>query len=134
MAEIVTPIADALMDTGDNLTGFLSLTAPAFLPCEFALRFGERLLFFAEEARIFEEFAIREGSKGFQTNVNANGLRGRRQAFDFDFLAEAGKPLAIDTANGAGFEFAPRPAVKFIDKKIKDVTIAAPVTSNIPCL
>ena len=33
--------------------------------------------------------------------------------FGFNFLTKASKPLAVDTANCAGFKFAPRPAMQF---------------------
>ena len=96
-----------------TLRAFFLFAAPALLFGKFALCFGKSLFFFAEEARVLDELAIGQSGESFQANVNTDGLIGRRQVFGFNLLAEAGEPLAIDAANRAGFEFAPRLAVEF---------------------
>ena len=65
MAEVVPPVADTLMDTRDDLARLFSLTAPTLLLREFALCFGEGLLFLAEEARVLDELAVGQGREGF---------------------------------------------------------------------
>lgn len=113
VAEIMAAVADALMDTRNDLAGLLPSTAPALLFCEFALCFRQCLFFLAEEARVSDELTVGECGEGFQANVNADGFLGWRQRSGPDLLAERGEPLAVDAADGAGLEFAPRPAVEF---------------------
>ena len=113
MAEAMPPIANALMDTSNDFTGFLAFTAPAFLIGEFALCFGERLFFLAEESRGVNKLAIGESRKGFQPNVNTDSFIAEREVIGLDLLAERGKPLAVDATDSAIFDFAPRLAVEF---------------------
>ena len=113
MAEVVPPIADALMDTRNDFLGFLSLAAPAFLFGKFALCLRKSLFFFAEEARVLDKLAIGQSREGFQANINTDGFLRRRQVFGFDFLAKAGEPLVVDTPHRAGLEFTPRLAMEF---------------------
>ena len=113
MAEVMPPIANALMDTSNDFTGFLAFTAPAFLLGEFALCFGERLFFLAEESRGVNKLAIGESRKGFQPNVNTDSFIGEREVIGLDLLAERGKPLAVDATDSAIFDFASRLAVEF---------------------
>ena len=113
MAEVMPPIANALMDTSNDFTGFFAFTASAFLLGEFALCFGERLFFLAEESRVVNKLAIGESRKGFQPNVNTDSFIGEREVIGLDLLAERGKPLAVDATDSAIFDFAPRLAVEF---------------------
>ena len=113
MAEVMTTITNALMDTRDDFASLSAFLAPALLFREFALCFGKSLFIFAEKARASEELAIGKSRESLQPNVNADGFLGRRQVFGFNFLAKAGEPLAVDAQNRASLEFAPRLAVEF---------------------
>ena len=113
MAEVMTTITNALMDTRDDFASLSAFLAPALLFREFALCFGKSLFIFAEKARASEELAIGKSRESLQPNVNADGFLGRRQVFGFNFLAKAGEPLAIDAPNRTSLEFAPRSAVEF---------------------
>ena len=113
MAEVMTTITNALMDTRDDFASLSAFLAPALLFREFALCFGKSLFIFAEKAWVFEELAVGKGRESLQANINADGFLGRRQVFGFNFLAKAGEPLAVDAPNRAVFEFAPRLAVEF---------------------
>ena len=113
MAEVMATVTNALVNARDNLASLSAFMAPALVLREFALCFGESLLFFAEKARVFEELAIGKGRESLQSNVNADGFLRRRQVFCFNFLAKAGEPLAVDAQNRASLEFAPRLAVEF---------------------
>ena len=109
--EVMPPIANPLMDTGNNLFGLPSFSGAANLLCQFALCFGKGFFFFAEETWIVNELAIGESREGFQANVNADLFFGRRQQFGADLAREAGIPLVADTANGAGLDCAVNRAV-----------------------
>ena len=113
MAEVMPSVSDALVNARDDFASFFALTTSAFLLGQLTLCFGKSLFIFAEKAWVFEELAVGKGRESLQPNVNADGFLGRRQVFGFNFLAKAGEPLAVDTANCAGFEFAPRLAVEF---------------------
>jgi hypothetical protein len=109
--EIMATVTNALMDTGNNLFGFLSLTAPALLSCEFALCFCQCLFFCTKEARIFDVLTVGQRHKGLQANVNANLFIRRRKQFGADFAGKAGVPLMANTANGTRLDVAVNGAV-----------------------
>ena len=58
MNEIVATVADALVYTRDDLTGFLPLTASALLLRQLGLCFCQCLFFFAEEAGVLDVLAV----------------------------------------------------------------------------
>ena len=83
--KVVPPIANPLMDTGNNLFGLPSFSGAANLLCQLALGFGKGFFITTKEARVRYIFAIGQRCKGFQSNVYADLFLGRRQQFGADF-------------------------------------------------
>jgi len=102
--EIVTPVPDALVNARDDSAGLAPLTASTLLFGKFPLSLRQNLLVTAEEARVVDVLAIGQRREGFQPNVNADLLIGRRQEFGDDLHGKAHEPLEVDSADGAGLD------------------------------
>jgi hypothetical protein len=107
MGEVLSSKADTLMDTGNNLTVFVSLRCAICQLGMLALHFCQGFLFAAKETGVCNLFSIREGSKGFESYVNTDSLRSFGQSLRFTLDGEADVPLAYrGTADGTGLDFA----------------------------
>ena len=113
MNKVVAAVLDALMHTPNNFLRGLPLFRGvlALDLIELALGFGECGFLFTEEARVVNELAIGQSGKGFQPNVNANGLVRRRQGYGLVFAREADVPFSAIPADGTGLDRARAGAV-----------------------
>ena len=113
MAKVMPSIADTLMNTRNDFTGFLPSVGAALLFRQLSLCFGKRLLFLAEEAWVYDALSIGEGRESLETNIDTDGFLGVREKLRFDLLAETSEPFVIDPPHGTGFEFPPGLSVEF---------------------
>lgn len=92
--KILAPVRDALVDVLHNALA-LAVFSRSLLACrEAALRFGQRLLILAKEARVGNVFAGREGGKLLQPHVYARHMRNGWKMGHLNFARETGVPVA----------------------------------------
>jgi hypothetical protein len=94
VCEVITPEGDTLMHPRYCFAVLTPFWCPFGKLGMLPLHTGQGLLFFPEEARVFNRFTSRECSKGLESDINPNLLRPERSAFRFALDREAGIPLA----------------------------------------
>ena len=96
MYEVMASGSNTLMDTGDDFLGLATGSGSVLILhiVELALGFRQSLFVTAEEARVFDELAIRERGKDFEANVNADLISRRFKMLRLNLAGEADKPLA----------------------------------------
>ncbi len=96
--EIVALESNALMHARDNLTPPGSFRRTLFFFAQKTLRFCERVLFRAKEARVIYLVARREVSEGFKSNIYPDLFKRFRQGLRvFNLTGEGSVPLARAT-------------------------------------
>ena len=103
VGEIMAAVANALMDTRQNLVGFLSRRASFLGFGLLSASLRQCLLVTAEEARIFNELAAGQGHERIQSRVKSNGFFGKRQWLNFTLTGKAYEPFFAVPADSAGF-------------------------------
>lgn len=94
MGKVAASELDTLVDTCHGLAMLAPFWRALFQFGMFALDFGKGFLFLAEKARILDFLTIREGRKGFQSDINTHGTDVFWESFRFDLTGEADIPFA----------------------------------------
>jgi len=104
--EIMTTIANALVNTRQNFVGFAPLRASLLRLGLLASCFSKSLFVNAEELRIIDKSAIAESGERLKSEVNAYLKIGWRQRCHLVVAGKAHEPFTSLTANGAGLDLA----------------------------
>lgn len=97
MGKIVASLRDPLMDSGKSFPTPAPFGRSLCQLAVLALHLCQRLLFFAEKARIGNLNPIRKRSECFESHINANGCITLRQAFGIALNRKRSMPLAGTT-------------------------------------